>query len=47
MIEFVSNASSLTLAEQRRRDRINERMRALQELIPNSNKVELHHEQVH
>ena len=27
------------IAEQRRRDRINEKMRALQELIPNCNKV--------
>jgi phytochrome-interacting factor 3 len=27
------------LSERRRRDRINEKMKALQELIPNSNKV--------
>lgn len=30
---------SYGFALQRRRDRINEKMRALQELIPNSNKV--------
>ena len=29
----------VVLSSQRRRDRINEKMRALQELIPNSNKV--------
>lgn len=29
------------LLEQRRRDRINEKMRALQELIPNCNKVDM------
>lgn len=31
----------LDLLEQRRRDRINEKMRALQELIPNCNKVDM------
>lgn len=33
------HADISVIGEQRRRDRINEKMRALQELIPNCNKV--------
>ena len=36
---FVVLLPSSSSAAQRRRDRINDRMKALQELIPNSNKV--------
>lgn len=35
------NGLILKFLQQRRRDRINEKMRALQELIPNCNKVDL------
>lgn len=39
VIFFVDFYYGLGLVEQRRRSRINEKMKALQDLIPNSNKV--------
>lgn len=38
--EFIISEFFPFNTEQRRRDRINEKMKALQELIPNSNKVD-------
>lgn len=39
---FVFGFHVLWFVEQRRRSRINEKMKALQNLIPNSNKVNVH-----
>lgn len=43
-IKFILTSGSIALLMQRRRDRINEKMKALQQLIPHSSKVSSHNE---